>query len=283
MFGSSAASAPVLATPVASKPGAPTIGTVVPGNGRAYVAFTPPSSDGGAAITSYTATCNPGALSGTAFFSPVTVNGLSNGIAYTCSVTASNSVGASIASAASTTVTPSATASLVLVSVVSRKTHGAAGDFELAIDNAQPIGGAVTVEPRMNAGGHTLLFKFNNIVSASGALAVRDENNALVAASSLGSGNDVVVTIPAIGDNKKVTISLTGVNGIFNPAPAALGFLVGDVNNSRSVSASDVSGIKARSGQPTTVLNFRFDVNLSGSITAADISIAKARSGLSLP
>jgi len=283
IYGTSGASATVLVTPAPTKPSAPTIAAVIPANGRAFVAFTPPLSDGGATITNYTATCNPGAITGSAFFSPITVNGLSNGIAYTCSVTATNSVGASIASAASALVTPAPAATLALVSVVSRKTHGLAGDFELPIDTTQPFTGAVTVEPRMIGGGHTVVFKFNSSVNAPGAVSVRDETSATVNASSIASGADVVVTIPAIADKKRIAITLIGVNGGLDTSPATIGFLTGDVDNSRTVTTLDVASIKARAGLAATVPNFKFDVNLSGSVTAADISIAKARSGLSLP
>jgi hypothetical protein len=44
----------------ATTPGAPSIGTATPGNGSASITFTPPSSSGGANISSYTATCAPG-------------------------------------------------------------------------------------------------------------------------------------------------------------------------------------------------------------------------------
>ena len=92
-----------------SAPGAPTNLTATPGNGSAVIAFTPPSSNGGAPITSYTATCTASgrAFMGTAAASPVTVTGLVNGTLYTCSVTATNSAGTSGA-AAGVTVTPTA-------------------------------------------------------------------------------------------------------------------------------------------------------------------------------
>ncbi|HEY1646661.1 MAG TPA: Ig-like domain repeat protein [Terracidiphilus sp.] len=89
-------------------PGAPTIGTVTPGNGQVTVNFTPPSSDGGAAITSYRATSSPGGKTGTCAASPCTVTGLTNGTAYTFKVTATNSAGTGSASAASGSVTPRA-------------------------------------------------------------------------------------------------------------------------------------------------------------------------------
>ena len=87
----------------------------------------------------------------------------------------------------------------------------------------------------------------------------------------------------ALPDNTRGTISLNGVNGTMPTFAVSLGFLVGDANNTRSVNASDISGVKARSGQATSIGNFRFDVNVSGAINSSDISAVKARSGLALP
>ena len=170
-----------------------------------------------------------------------------------------------------------------LIGVVSRKTHGAMGAFDLVIDSVAAITGPVSVESRGIGSGHTVFFQFSTTVNAAGTLAVVDAANATISASAIPSGNDVIVTIPSLADNKRVTITLTGVNGSLNPPPFSIGFLVGDVNNTRSVNASDISAVKARSGQPTTNLNFKFDVNASGAISAADISAVKARSGLTLP
>src|SRR5579863_3835530 len=90
----------------ATPPSAPTIGTATAGNGSASVAFTAPAGAGGSAITLYTATCISGNITGTAASSPITVTGLANGTAYTCSVTATNAAGTSAASSASNPVTP---------------------------------------------------------------------------------------------------------------------------------------------------------------------------------
>lgn len=89
-----------------SSPGAPTVISATAGNTQAVVSFTAPASDGGSPITIYTATC--GGVSATGTNSPITVTGLTSGMAYTCSVTAANSAGTSPASAASNSVTPSA-------------------------------------------------------------------------------------------------------------------------------------------------------------------------------
>ena len=94
---------------VIGAPGAPVIGAAtVTGETTATVAFTAPTSNGGAAITRYTATSSPAGGSGTleqAGSGIIDVTGLLPGTAYTFTVTASNSSGTSVASAASGPVT----------------------------------------------------------------------------------------------------------------------------------------------------------------------------------
>ena len=95
--------------PAANAPGAPTIGTATAGDGEATISFTAPSSDGGSPITSYTATSSPGGITGTLSQSgsgSITVTGLTNATAYTFTVTATNAIGTSVASAASNSVIP---------------------------------------------------------------------------------------------------------------------------------------------------------------------------------
>ena len=93
------------------RPDAPTIGTASAGNTQATVSFTAPSSNGGSAITSYVATSSPGGITGTlsqAGSGDIIVSGLTNGTAYTFTVTATNAIGTSLASAASSSITPQA-------------------------------------------------------------------------------------------------------------------------------------------------------------------------------
>jgi YD repeat-containing protein len=109
-IGSSAASAASNQVVPATAPGAPLGVSAVAGSGQATVAWSAPSSNGGAAISGYTVTASPGgqavSVGGAAL--NATVGGLSNGTAYTFTVKASNWAGTGAASAASNSVTPTA-------------------------------------------------------------------------------------------------------------------------------------------------------------------------------
>ncbi|MEO8102895.1 MAG: right-handed parallel beta-helix repeat-containing protein [Betaproteobacteria bacterium] len=173
---------------------------------------------------------------------------------------------------------PTVPPALALMGVVSRKNHGALGAFDLPLDATQALNGAVTVEPRAIGTGHTIVFKFNNPITATGTPATTLGN---VVTST--SGNNVLVTLTGIPNQSRTTVSLTGINGTAFDASVSIGFLLGDVDSSRAAVAGDVGSVKARSGQAANSSNFRYDLNSSGEVTAADIAAIRKRSGQSLP
>nr|WP_246476042.1 choice-of-anchor D domain-containing protein [Cohnella thailandensis] len=93
------------ATP-ATAPAAPNNVVATAGNGQAIVTFTAPNDNGGNVITGYVVTAMPGGITATGTASPITVNGLTNGTAYTFTVKALSLGGNSAESAASQPVTP---------------------------------------------------------------------------------------------------------------------------------------------------------------------------------
>ncbi len=100
--------------PPLTKPGAPGTPSATAGNAQAAVSFSPPGSDGGSPITSYTVTATDttnagnGGQTASGAASPITVTGLTNGDSYTFTVTATNAVGTGPPSGASNPVTPAA-------------------------------------------------------------------------------------------------------------------------------------------------------------------------------
>jgi hypothetical protein len=90
-------------------PPAPTIGAVTAtGASTATVSFTAPTTNGGSAITSYTAISNPGGITGSitqAESGTISVTGLSPSTTYTFTVKTTNSIGTSNASSASASIT----------------------------------------------------------------------------------------------------------------------------------------------------------------------------------
>ncbi|WP_282452933.1 DUF1566 domain-containing protein [Pseudomarimonas salicorniae] len=78
------------------------------GNRQATVSFDAPASNGGAAITRYTATSTPAGRTGICSVSPCTVANLNNGTSYTFTVVASNGLSGPASSPASNAVVPQA-------------------------------------------------------------------------------------------------------------------------------------------------------------------------------
>lgn len=93
----------------ATPPGPPTNVSVAGYPGRVQVSFTAPVNTGSGPITGYTVSCSAGGQvtrTNTGSASPINVYGLTAGVVYSCSVTASNSGATSTASTSATVTGP---------------------------------------------------------------------------------------------------------------------------------------------------------------------------------
>jgi hypothetical protein len=238
-------------------------------------ALNPVASASSGLTVSYTSSTQ-----GVCTISGITVTVIAAGL---CTINADQAGSTTVAPATqvsqSITLTPAA---ISLVAVVSRKTHGTAGTFDLPIDRTVAITGAVTVEPRIIGAGHTIVFQFNSAVTSVGTVnIVNGLGNPFANFTTATSGNEVIVTLTGLPDATRITLSVDGVNGGVS-ATTSMGFLAGDVNGTRVVNGNDISATNARTGQTTDVTNFRFDINNSGAINGNDISALRARTGSSL-
>jgi hypothetical protein len=170
---------------------------------------------------------------------------------------------------------------LQLTSVVSRKTHGAAGDFDVDL----PLGGNTGVECRTTSGNHTFIFTFTNQV-VSGNAAVTS-GTGTISSSPTFSGNTMTVNLTGVTDVQQIIVTASNVMDSFGQTlpdtPVSAVILAGDTNGNRTVNAADVAQAKAQQGAPVDQTNFRNDVNANGTINAADVSLVKTSIGHSVP
>ena len=141
LFTSDLSTASSAATP-ATVPNTPTsVAAAVNTAGAATVSFTAPLVNGGAAITGFTVTSSPGGFTCTAAAdaSSCVVSGLTNGTAYTFSVIATNEIGNSVASTASSAATPQSKASAPTTITATAGDGQASIAFSGAVTNGSTI------------------------------------------------------------------------------------------------------------------------------------------------
>jgi hypothetical protein len=166
-------------------------------------------------------------------------------------------------------------------SASSRKRHGTAGDFDIDL----PITGDPGVECR--TGGLTndyqLIVTFPSAVVFDHA-AVTSGSGSVSDASGNGT-TQISVNLTGVTNAQKITLTLFGVNdGMKNGnVVVQMGVLVGDINNNRVVSNTDVASVKAQVAAPVTSSNFRNDVDANGTLSNTDVAATKAQVGTSLP
>jgi hypothetical protein len=196
------------------------------------------------------------------------------------SITAVQTASGKLASAASpaVSVTIDSVAPLLL-SAVSRKVHGAAGAFDMAL-TLNPLVNP-TVEPRRN-GPTQVLFTFNKAMAAVDGLLGANEftlTNATYVSASLAASN-LTLNLTNVVDQSRVTSVFSGIGDLAGNALAGtnavrIRSLYGDINQSGAVTIGDMQTVKNNLGRALSATNFLCDVNLSGSITIGDMQVGK--------
>ncbi|MEP6809971.1 MAG: dockerin type I domain-containing protein, partial [Chthoniobacterales bacterium] len=185
-----------------------------------------------------------------------------------------------LATGITSVLAPGAPNPFALLKVVSRKTQGIAGIYDIPLSLGQPIG----VECRSSGGQHTLVFTFNNpIVGGSASIT---SGTGQISGTPLLSDRTMTVSLTGVANAQRLTILLNGVTDtaaqVLPGTSVTIGFLVGDVNGNGTVSSSDIAQVKLQAGQEASVTNFRTDVNGNGSVTSSDIALVKSSSGTQL-
>ena len=184
---------------------------------------------------------------------------------------------------ADTLVLPGATPTVS--SAVSRKTHGAAGTFDINL----PLTGTPGIECRTGSGtnDYSMVVTFASNVTVTGT----PQAEVILGAGCVGSGgacnggvvnvSGAVVTVPLtnVADDQTINVRLNGVNTAANlPATDVvipMTRIAGDTNASGNVTSTDIAQTKGQIGQAVTGSNFRTDVNASGAVNSTDVTIVK--------
>ena len=103
-------------------------------------------------------------------------------------------------------------------------------------------------------------------------------NQAVGSASAVNVGSTVEVTLSSIPTSQRVRIVVNGINGGAT-ASASVAFVLGDMDGTRSVTASDILRAKGHVPQTTDATNFLHDVDLSGTVSNTDVATVQGNSG----
>ncbi len=166
--GTSSGASSAVTSPITA-PGTPTTISASGGNGSATLSFTAPTNTGGSAITGYIVTASPGGITATGTSSPITVTGLTNGVAYTYTVTATNAVGAGTSSTATVTVNLAEKLAQTIAFNPLGDRSSNAGSFLLNVSTSSglPVTFAIVSGPALLAGTTV------NLTGAAGLVVIR--------------------------------------------------------------------------------------------------------------
>jgi PQQ-like domain len=168
----------------------------------------------------------------------------------------------------------------VVTGVVSRKTHGAAGVFDLPLSL---VATDPTTEPRFGP-TQTMVFQFDKPV-VSGTATV-SEGTAVVGTTTF-AGSEMTVNLTGVNNVQYVTVTISSVvaadGGPGGIGTGRIGYLAGDVNQNRVVTLADLGLVNAQLAQTVKAANFLMDVNASGTLSLTDLGLTNTKLTNALP
>jgi hypothetical protein len=171
-----------------------------------------------------------------------------------------------------------------LTSVVSTKAHGAAGPFDVYLQQGRNPG----IECRSDSGGnYTLTFTFENSLTNVGSASVLSGAGSVTTSKvDSNDAHNYIVNLTRVMNAQTITVTLSDVTdsaGNFsNAVSASMSVLIGDTTGNGAVNSSDIAQTQSQSGQPVTASNFREDVTVNGMINSSDIALVQSNSGTAL-
>jgi RHS repeat-associated protein len=166
----------------------------------------------------------------------------------------------------------------VLLSAVSRMTHGDAGTFDVNL----PLSGAPGIEMRGGT-SYTIVLTFDRLVLADTSTTVAAGIGTVGTATF--NGNTATISLSGVADRQTITLELdnvVGVVGINSKVLVSMSVLVGDVNQSGAVTNEDIVAVQQHSGSVVDSTTFQYDTTHNGAINSADIYFTQGRESDSL-
>src|SRR4051812_12989264 len=182
-------------------------------------------------------------------------------------------------------------ATLPAPGVVSRKTHGAAGTFDIPL----PLNGSAGVECRTpgSNGSYQMIFTFDRPVASAGSVSINGNASQAPAAaggsnpSVASNPNQVAVNLENVANAQHLVVTLSNVRdtsgNTFGPVAGRMDVLVGDVSANARTDAGDQTQVRNNSVATPNQQTFRMDVNCSGRIDAGDQTVVRNNSVTTIP
>ncbi|HKP04416.1 MAG TPA: RHS repeat-associated core domain-containing protein [Chthoniobacterales bacterium] len=159
------------------------------------------------------------------------------------------------------------------IAIASRKAHGDAGAFDIAL----PLTGDPGIECR-NGPAYTIVLTFAESVTVGGA----SVNSGIGSvANTSANGNTVTVNLTDVSNAQVLTVKVFGLSNGTTTGEliVPMHILTGDITGDGAINKDDVLQVEEQENQHIESSNFRSDVNTDGVINGDDVNDVSETSG----